>query len=121
MAVGLCLRVTRADEATIKSLLVALTNANMQIYRNDRELPSPWGIRWVPDPPAASATMRDAALLTRDGAGSCGEIAAAYAAWLYVREQRPRVQLELIANGEDSWHVVAVDGAKTWDPQVIGG
>lgn len=122
MAVGLCLRVKRARPETIMAIAVALANLNGDLYTEGRELAAPWSLRWVPDEPARTSTLRDVELLLDDGQGSCGELAAAYAGYLWAREGRTDVQIDLIENGPDSWHVVASapDGT-VWDPAVIGG
>lgn len=119
MSVSLCLAVHALPAETVASVLAALVELNVEIYRQGVATRSPFDLRWVPDELAEVSTMRDAKLLEDRGYGSCGELAAAYAAWLVVHADGEG-ELDLLSNGVQQWHVVARIGDRVFDPQHLG-
>jgi hypothetical protein len=139
MSVRLCLAVHRLQPKTIAALLEALVLHNAEQYAAGLVTSSPFDLEWRPDQLmecdddgcriASTSTLRDAKLLQERGYGSCGELAAAYAAWLQVngvraagsgRTRRGRGDLKLIRTGINTYHVVAVFFGTVYDPQAIG-
>lgn len=120
MPVRLCLALDVADPETIADVLRVLVHVDLRLYKDQVVVDPPWGLRWIPDGVADTSTLRDVALLHERGYGSCGELACAYAAYVSFSQGRG-CSLQLLSNGPDSWHVVAIDGDRVLDPQMIGG
>lgn len=129
MSVKLCLDLQTLDQVEILGAFGVLIEHNVRLYRRGLVRRNPLGIRWNPDDPASESVLRDVYLLVQAGEGSCGELACAYAGWFRFNGSPARV--ELISTGSCArpgerpescslWHAVAVVGAETWDPQVIG-
>lgn len=119
MSVRLCVEVHRAPPELIAGVLAALVEHNVELYRSGEVQRSPWQLRYVPDEHAPESILRDARVLMMRSYGSCGELAAAYAAWMVVHEHGSGT-LELLSDGPASWHVVATKGRTVYDPQILG-
>lgn len=125
MSVSLCIRARRIEADTIARMLVALVEINVAIYERREVIVAPWptrnspGIVWEPDAADNVATLHDASILHERGYGSCGELAAAYAAWLAVHHHGAKT-MQLLSNGPDAWHVTATRGRTVYDPQILG-
>jgi hypothetical protein len=127
MSVAICLEVETATEDTIAGAMELLVERNVAIYRAGLAR-APWGLRWVPDElvacddhgcKVARVTMQqDAIVIERNGQGSCGSLACAYAAWLIVGGVDAGI--DLWPNGAGKYHLIAKDRERTYDPQQIG-
>lgn len=119
VARAVCPLSAEAAEREIVDMIGGLVLYNVRIYRSGRAL-APWGIRWVPDARERCVVMHDAKALLERGYGSCGELAAAYAAWLRTHGDEG-AQVQLTLTGTNEWHAVAVasDG-RVYDPANIG-
>lgn len=126
----MCVALHRAQPKLIAAVLDALFAHNVEQYRAGIVKRPPWHLEWRPDKLvecdddgcriASTSTMRDAKMLEDRGYGSCGELAASYAAWLEVHKG-PGASLDLIRTGAGTYHVVAFHGGVEYDPQTIGG
>jgi hypothetical protein len=116
---NLCIRARALSARTITTVLHALVEINVEIYSAGLVTRSPWRLRWVPDGYAPTSTLRDAQILDDAGEGSCGELAAAYAAWLIVHKHGD-AGVELLSDGPNAWHVRALQGSTVYDPQILG-
>lgn len=130
MSVGICTEVTYADPRLLAAVLGALVDHNAELYQRGVVTTPPWSLRWVPDQMRTctvegvckmsdASVLQDVAILEKRGFGSCGPLAAAYAAWQRVHGGRAYV--ELMPDVEDgAWHVVAWSDGVKLDPQTIG-
>lgn len=104
----------------IGGILDALVAHNVETMRmSNWKNPPPWGLRWVPDAYDDVVILQDVTELHQRGYGSCGPLAAAYAAWEIHHGRDAGIQL--LSNGPQSWHVVASSNGRIFDPQTIGG
>lgn len=105
------------DTEHVLALLVELTSRNFALYSQGVVADPPWSLAYDPDARSRTVAMRDACMLASAGKGSCGELAAAYAAWLAL-EGDPDVQIAVIPQATNEWHAVAIGGdGTTYDPQ----
>jgi hypothetical protein len=124
------MRVTYASPRFLMACLMALVELNAELYNARSNLHAPWSLIWVPDQLevcdasgcrfADTSTLIDVVDLERIGAGSCGPLACAYAAYAATRARARDVSIELLPDVEDAWHVVAHANGRLLDPQVIG-
>lgn len=122
MPVGTRMCIELCDAMEIASRHVAaeleeLTSRNVELYRRGVVTTEPWGLAYAPDSRSRTVSMRDACVLATAGRGSCGELAAAYAAALRVAGDGG-ARVVVIEQGTNAWHAVAVgsDG-EVYDPQ----
>lgn len=120
MAVDLCARLHSVDAQDVTDLVGALVAINVRVYRSGLVKSAPWRIRWYEDAMGGSVKMEDVRVLERLGRGSCGPLAAAYAAWLIVNASGATIRV--IPGGKpDAWHVITVDSrGDVYDPMEIG-
>lgn len=126
----MCMRVTYASPRFLMSCLLALVELNVELYAARPNLRAPWALIWTPDQLetcdasgcrfADTSTLLDVVDLQRQGYGSCGPLACAYAAYAVQRSRARDVSVELLPDVEDAWHVVAHANGRLLDPQVIG-
>lgn len=129
MSVSVCLRLSDPQGADLAELLEVLTKVDARQYA-EGALQSPMRLRWKPDElvtcdgavctVATVATLEDAVLLERRGAGSCGPLAAAYAGWLRAKNIDASAHVGVARTGESTWHVVCLSSLGTIDPQERG-
>lgn len=105
----------------VRAELDELTARNVILYTSGVVTTPPWGMAYVPDSRSRTVSMRDACVLATAGRGSCGELSAAYAAWL-IAEGDSRAHVRVIEQGTNAWHAVAVSGdGEVYDPQDANG
>lgn len=105
----------------ISDLLSELVSRNVVLYAVGIVRTPPWGLAYKPDSVSRTVSMRDACVLASAGSGSCGELAAAYAAWL-IHGGDDRAHVVVIEQGTNAWHAVAVSGdGEVYDPKDANG
>jgi hypothetical protein len=105
----------------VMSLLHELQVRNVVLYHRGVVTTPPWALKYAPDSRSRTVAMRDACVLATSGQGSCGELAAAYAAAL-VHEGDSGARVVVIPQGTNAWHAVAVGGdGEVYDPQDANG
>lgn len=130
MKLALCIEAKRIPASLITSTLDELVDLNVATYRANRVTRAPWSYLWVPDQLvvcdgdacrlADTSKLQDVEIIDDNGQASCGSLACAYAAWLYVREAKSDAAVKLIPRGPGNWHVVAFADGSAYDPAVIG-
>lgn len=105
----------------IQDLLRELVSRNVVLYAVGIVRVPPWGLAYEPDSRSRTVSMRDACVLSSARGGSCGELAAAYAAWL-IHEGDERAHVVVFEQGTNAWHAVAAGGdGEIYDPQETHG
>lgn len=127
MSISICILMRRHTPIGLTRTLEALVAHNVELYSAGDVTVAPWGLRWTPDPYDNVVILQDVVELQARGHGSCGPLACAYAAWQIHKGADAGVQL--ISNGPESWHVIAMsnanglrdgDARRIFDPQTIG-
>jgi len=114
-------------------VLGALAQHNAAIYRRNPLLGAPWSLVWIPDQIEScdakgcrlndTSTLVDVIALYKQGYGSCGPLACAYAGYLQGRHNDVAARVRLLPSqiDPDIWHAVAENSNRVYDPQQLGG